>query len=132
VARWLNNLGGSAKTKANKHGFLSGALGAAVRKHQLAANVCDGNRLPRDEAREMVFVTHEEFGLLHSCVGEHWQPNAPGTTQDQAQHSHDRRGGRHRRALHYATWKPLEQESDDAVRRDGTVDANSAPFPTVA
>jgi integrase len=74
VARWLNNMGGSAKTKANKHGFLSGALGAAVRKHQLTANVCDGNRLPRDEAREMVFLTHEEFGLLHSCVGEHWKP----------------------------------------------------------
>ncbi len=74
VARWLNDLGGSAKTKSNKHGFLSGALGAAVRKHQLAANVCDGNRLPRDEAREMVFLTHEEFALLHSCVGEYWQP----------------------------------------------------------
>jgi integrase len=74
VARWLIDLGGSAKTKANKHGFLSGALGAAVRKHQLAANVCDGNRLPRDEAREMVFLAHEEFALLHSCVGEYWQP----------------------------------------------------------
>ena len=22
----------------------------------------------------MVFLTHEEFALLHSCVGEHWQP----------------------------------------------------------
>jgi integrase len=74
VARWLIDLSGSAKTKANKHGFLSGALGAAVRKHQLTANVCDGNRLPRDEAREMVFLTHEEFALLHSCVGEYWQP----------------------------------------------------------
>jgi integrase len=74
VSRWLNNLSGSAKTKANKHGFLSGALAAAVRKHQLAANVCDGNRLPRDEGREMVFLTHDEFRLLHSCVGEYWQP----------------------------------------------------------
>jgi integrase len=51
-----------------------GFLGAAVRKHQLAANPCDGNRLPRDEAREMVFLTQEEFALLHSCVNEHWQP----------------------------------------------------------
>jgi len=50
VARWLNNLGGSAKTKANKHGFLSGALGAAVRKHQLTGNVCNGNRLSRHMA----------------------------------------------------------------------------------
>jgi integrase len=74
VAVWLNSLGGSAKTKTNKHGFLSGALNAAVRKHQLDANPCDGNRLPRDEPREMVFLTHEEFAILLPCVGEHWQP----------------------------------------------------------
>ena len=74
VARWLNNLGGAAKTKTNKHGFLSGALNAAVRKHQLDANPCDGNRLPRGEPAEMMFLTHEEFALLHSCVSKHWQP----------------------------------------------------------
>ena len=74
AAQWLNSLTGSAKTAANKHGFLAGALNAAVRARHISANPCDGNRLPRDEAREMVFLTHEEFGLLHSCVGEHWQP----------------------------------------------------------
>ena len=74
VARWLNDLGGSAKTKANKHGFLSGALNAAVRKQQLDANPCDGNRLPCDEVHEMVFLTHEEFAILHDAVTEPWQP----------------------------------------------------------
>jgi len=74
VAAWLNNLQGSAKTASNKHGFLSGGLNAAVRAGLIQANPCEGNRLPRDEATEMVFLTHEEFALLHSCVGEHWQP----------------------------------------------------------
>lgn len=74
AAEWLNKLTGSAKTAANKHGFLAGALNAAVRARHISANPCDGNRLRRDEPAEMVFLTHEEFRLLHSCVGEHWQP----------------------------------------------------------
>jgi integrase len=74
VAAWLNNLPGSAKTAANKHGFLAGALNAAVRDRHLSANPCDGNRMPRDAPAEMVFLTHEEFAVLYSCVSEHWQP----------------------------------------------------------
>jgi integrase len=74
VAAWLNSLPGSAKTAANKHGFLAGALNAAVRAKHLSANPCDGNRMRRDAPSEMVFLTHEEFALLHSCVSEHWQP----------------------------------------------------------
>ena len=30
IARWVQQLGGSGKTIANKHGFLSGAMKAAV------------------------------------------------------------------------------------------------------
>ena len=74
AARWLNSLTGTAKTAANKHGFLAGALNAAVRAKHLSANPCDGNRMRRDAPSEMVFLTHEEFALLHSCVSEHWQP----------------------------------------------------------
>lgn len=74
VAQWLNSLTGSAKTGANKHSFLAGALNAAVRAKEISANPCDGNRLRRDEPAEMVFLTHDEFALLHSCVSEHWQP----------------------------------------------------------
>jgi len=74
VAAWLNSLPGSAKTAANKHGFLAGALNAAVRAKHLSANPCDGNRMRRDAPSEMAFLTDEEFALLHSCVSEHWQP----------------------------------------------------------
>lgn len=74
VAAWLNSLPGSAKTAANKHGFMAGALNAAVRAKRLLANPCDGNRMRRDAPSEMVFLTDEEFALLHSCVSEHWQP----------------------------------------------------------
>jgi integrase len=74
VAAWLNSLTGSAKTAANKHGFLAGALNAAIRAKHISANPCDGNRLRRDAPSEMAFLTHEEFALLHSCVSEYWQP----------------------------------------------------------
>ena len=74
AAQWLNSLTGAAKTAANKHGFLAGALNAAIRAKHISANPCDGNRLRRDAPSEMVFLTHEEFALLHSCVSEHWQP----------------------------------------------------------
>jgi hypothetical protein len=58
VAEWLNSPTGAAKTAANKHGFLAGALNAAVRARHLPANPCDGNKLRRDEPAEMVFLTH--------------------------------------------------------------------------
>ncbi len=74
VAAWLNSLAGSAKTASNKHGFLSGALNAAVRAGFIKANPSEGNRLPRDEITEMVFLTNDEFALLRSCVTEPWQP----------------------------------------------------------
>ncbi|HSS25010.1 MAG TPA: hypothetical protein VLL82_11535 [Mycobacterium sp.] len=50
---------GSAKTAANKHGFLAGALNAAVRARHISANPCDGNRLRRDETDEMVFLAQQ-------------------------------------------------------------------------
>lgn len=74
VAAWLNSLRGSAKTAANKHGFLAGALNAAVRAGQIHSNPCDGNRLRRDEPAEMVFLTHAEFAVLLAAVSEPWQP----------------------------------------------------------
>ena len=74
AAKRVNSLTGSAKAAANKHGFLSGALNSAMRSGHLKANPCDGNRLGRDEPAEMVFLTNEEFTLLHSCFGEHWKP----------------------------------------------------------
>ncbi|MGH3404667.1 MAG: tyrosine-type recombinase/integrase [Streptosporangiaceae bacterium] len=74
VARWLNGLTGAAKTAANKHGFLAGALNSAVRARHITANPCDGNKLRRDEPAEMVFLTHEEFAILFNAVTEPWRP----------------------------------------------------------
>ena len=74
VAQWLNGLSGAAKTAANKHGFLAGALNSAVRAKHISANPCDGNRLRRDEPTEMVFLTHAEFAILLDAVTEPWRP----------------------------------------------------------
>jgi integrase len=73
VAQWLNSLTGAAKTLANKHGFLAGALSGAVRARHISANPCDGNRLPRDEPAEMAFLTDDEFAILLDAVTEPWQ-----------------------------------------------------------
>ncbi|MCV7010475.1 tyrosine-type recombinase/integrase [Mycobacterium gordonae] len=74
VATWLNGLTGAAKTTANKHGFLAGALNGAVRARHISANPCDGNKLRRDEPNEMVFLTHDEFAILLDAVTEPWRP----------------------------------------------------------
>ncbi len=74
VARWLNGLTGAAKTAANKHGFLAGALNSAVRARHIASNPCDGNKLRRDEPTEMVFLTHTEFATLLDAVTATWKP----------------------------------------------------------
>ena len=65
----------SSKTLANKRGFLAGALNAAVAAKHILANPCvDIDLPPDDEAHEMICLSHEEFGLLHSKVTEFWQP----------------------------------------------------------
>ena len=74
VAKWLNGLKGSAKTAANKHGFLAGALNAAVRARHISANPCDGNKLRRDEPVEMVFLNQNEFAILLDAVTQPWLP----------------------------------------------------------
>ena len=74
VAKWLNSLTGAAKTAANKHGFLAGALNAALRARHISANPCDGNKLRRDEPAEMVFLTPDEFAILLDAVTDPWRP----------------------------------------------------------
>lgn len=77
VARWIADMhddGASGKTIANKHGFLAGALNAAVRDGKVKTNPCDGNRLPRWDREEMVFLTRGEFSILNESVPEYWRP----------------------------------------------------------
>nr|WP_090281506.1 site-specific integrase [Mycolicibacterium komanii]CRL78001.1 integrase fusion protein [Mycolicibacterium komanii] len=77
VAKWTQKLarsGASGKTIANKHGFLSAALNAAVRAGRIPTNPASGHRLPTSERPDMICLTREQFGLLHDNVTEHWQP----------------------------------------------------------
>jgi hypothetical protein len=68
IARWIKQLGGSGKTIANKHGFLSGAFQAAVRAGVMASNPCQGRRLPPTRVEETVFLTPPEFVLLRENI----------------------------------------------------------------
>lgn len=70
----------SPKTIANIHGFLSGALGAAVPKH-IPANPCAGRRLPRStgdggskDGDDMRILTHEEFAAMREAIIEPYRP----------------------------------------------------------
>ncbi|BBZ27512.1 hypothetical protein MMAD_18070 [Mycolicibacterium madagascariense] len=77
VANWIakqHAAGASGKTIANKHGFLAGALNAAVRDGKLKSNPCDGNKLPRWDRDEMVFLERQEFRTLLSAVPDYWKP----------------------------------------------------------
>src|ERR1700757_4501035 len=74
IAKWVKQLGGSGKTIANKHGFLSGAFNAAVRAGVLASNPCQGRRLPQTRVEETVFLTPAEFRLLRDHIErERWK-----------------------------------------------------------
>lgn len=80
VAAWLNGMRKkdgsipSGKTLANKHGFLAGALNAAVERGLLKANPCDHTKLPRWHREEMVFLEPDEYALLYQAVPEYWRP----------------------------------------------------------
>jgi integrase len=80
VRSWMQNLKNrngskpSGKTVANKHGFLAGALGAAVERGHLKSNPCDGVRLPRWERLEMCFLEPDEYKILRDSVATYWRP----------------------------------------------------------
>lgn len=77
VAKWVNAMseeGLAGKTISNRHGFLSGAMTAAVRAGHAASNPCEGTRLPKTERQEMIFLTGSEFALLLSHVRINAQP----------------------------------------------------------
>lgn len=67
----------SAKTIANKHGFISAALAAAVPRY-ISSNPAADPRLPEGDPREadedMLFLSHRDFDLLLEATTEYWQP----------------------------------------------------------
>src|SRR3954451_16008248 len=72
--RTMTDKGVSGKTIANKHGFLSSALNAAVRAGRILTNPAAGQRLPVSERAAMVCLTHDEFAKLLGAVTEPWRP----------------------------------------------------------
>ena len=75
IARWVHSLhGASGKTIKNKHGFLSGALAAAVKAGHITVNPCEGMRLPRTEREDMCFLTPSDYAVLLGYVPIYWQP----------------------------------------------------------
>jgi integrase len=77
IATWMQGFsekGASGKTIANKHGFLSSALNAAVRAGRIPSNPAAGQRLPTSERQEMVCLSREDFARLLANVTEYWQP----------------------------------------------------------
>ncbi|APE16180.1 hypothetical protein BOH72_14095 [Mycobacterium sp. WY10] len=82
VATWLNGQEGSAKTIANKHGFLAGALKAAVDVHKIPSSPCEGIRLPSSRQgppkadREMTFLERDEYKAIRDALPERHHPLA--------------------------------------------------------
>ncbi|WP_216918019.1 tyrosine-type recombinase/integrase [Nocardia noduli] len=71
--------GNAPKTIANKHGFLSAALRAAVEQRPvplLAFNPCAGARLPRHDAAEIDIFENGEWELFEHLLLERWRPQA--------------------------------------------------------
>lgn len=64
----------AGKTIANKHGFLSAALNAAVIAERIPGNPAAGTRLPTTERPDMVFLTEEEFAAVRDEIPAYWRP----------------------------------------------------------
>jgi len=76
-ARLLSGEAPAPKTLRNWHSLLSDALSSAVERGTLPANVAKGIKLPRmdaDAGEDMVFLTRDEFDLLHAETPERWRP----------------------------------------------------------
>ncbi|MGI5222987.1 tyrosine-type recombinase/integrase [Nocardia sp. CA-290969] len=76
VQEWVNEMeadGVAPKTIANKHGFLSGCLRAAVKRHLLPFNPCEDTKLPK-RRRECVFLEPEEFDIVYEAAPAKWRP----------------------------------------------------------
>ncbi|MEV4237055.1 tyrosine-type recombinase/integrase [Nocardia sp. NPDC049737] len=82
-AAWIVYLeqdkGNAPKTIANKHGFLSAALRAAVEQRPtplLPFNPCAGTRLPRHDPAEIDIFDNDEWELFEQLLLKRWRPQA--------------------------------------------------------
>lgn len=79
-AAWVvylaEDLGNSPKTIANKHGFVSAAMSAAVRQRPVPLipyNPCADTRLPTTYVSEFDIFTAEEFEFFEALLGPRWR-----------------------------------------------------------
>ncbi|MFE3002676.1 tyrosine-type recombinase/integrase [Nocardia sp. NPDC059246] len=76
VAKWINHLaakGNSAKTIANKHGYLCGMFKWLAKKGTVSTNPCVETELPDIHQAEMTFLEADEFAALHREIPAEWQ-----------------------------------------------------------
>ncbi|MEU6582729.1 site-specific integrase [Nocardia sp. NPDC046763] len=77
VSRWVNwlqlEVGNSAKTIANKHGFAFAFCASLVKKSILTTNPCTDTQLPETTAAEMCFLDADEFAALYREIPERWR-----------------------------------------------------------
>ncbi|MGV9666911.1 tyrosine-type recombinase/integrase [Nocardia niigatensis] len=76
VANWVNSqkaAGSSGKTIANKHGFLAGAMKAAVDKRLVTANPCANTKLPKWDPPVMTFLKSDEFRAILDEMPKRWR-----------------------------------------------------------
>jgi integrase len=80
MSGWVNGMRNrngsipSGKTVANKHGFVAGALNAAVQRGHIKFNPCEHVRLPRWDREEMVFLEPAEYHILRDATPQYWRP----------------------------------------------------------
>lgn len=92
IGRWIKHLESTKREKTSKvltpksiknlHGFLSGALNAAVVKNLIPGNPAAGRRLPRvtgdqtdlDDDEDIRLLSRDEFAALLNATTEPWRP----------------------------------------------------------
>ncbi|MGW4718240.1 tyrosine-type recombinase/integrase [Nocardia sp. NPDC004260] len=63
----------SAKTIANKHGFLYALMEALRKAGTIPTNPCADTQLPRVDRAEMTFLEIDEFEALYEALPKRWQ-----------------------------------------------------------
>lgn len=71
---WMIGRGQAGKTIQNKHGFLFGVMGRAVRKGMTDANPFAGTKIPETIKRDMTTLTRDEYQRFLGCFTAQWIP----------------------------------------------------------
>lgn len=86
--RWVNGLSSetrrvgdkvgplSGKSIKNRHALLSAACATAVARNELVTNPIHGLKLPEVNTEDNVFLTGDEWWIVHDSLDEYWRPFA--------------------------------------------------------